>query len=173
MNINTKIKIKDIVTIGMMSAIMIAIQVAMAMLPLPNVELVSILTIVFTLVFGYKALYIIYIFVFLEGFIWGFHIWWINYLYVWTVLFIITMLLRHNRSSIFWAVVAGAYGLGFGALCSIPYFLTGGIPTGMAYWVSGIPFDIIHGISNFLITLVLFHPIYQLLTKLITHTENR
>lgn len=172
MKTKTKIQIKDIVIIGMMSAIMIALQVALALLPLPNVELVSLLTIVFTLVFGYKALYIIYIFVLLEGFIWGFHVWWINYLYVWTVLFIITLLLRQNRSSIFWAVVSGVYGLGFGALCSIPYFLTGGIPTGMAYWVSGIPFDIIHGISNFFIAFVLFHPIHHLLLKLISNGES-
>jgi len=171
MNIKTKIKIKDIVTIGMMSAIMIAFQVALALLPLPNVELVSLLTIVFTLVFGYKALYIIYIFVLLEGFIWGFHVWWINYLYVWMVLFIVTMLLRQNRSSIFWAVVSGAYGLSFGALCAIPYFLTGGIPTGMAYWVSGIPFDIIHGISNFIIAFVLFHPIHNLILRLIVNSD--
>lgn len=166
-----KIKVNDIVIIGMMSAIMVALQVAVGLLPLPNIELVSLLTIVFTLIYGYKTLYIIYIFVLLEGFIYGFHVWWINYLYVWTVLFLITKLFQKKRSSIFWAVLSGAFGLGFGALCSIPYFLTGGIPTGMAYWVSGIPFDIIHSISNFFVAFILFHPIYHLLSKLSTHTE--
>ncbi|NLP35436.1 MAG: hypothetical protein GX359_09675 [Clostridiales bacterium] len=159
-------KIKDVVIIGMMSAIMVAIQVAMAVLPLPNVELISLLIIVFTLVFGYKTLYIIYIFVLLEGFIYGFHLWWINYLYVWTILFIVTILFRRKSSPLFWAIVSGVYGLSFGALCSIPYFLTGGIPTGLAYWVSGIPFDIIHAISNFLVALILLRPIYKLLNIL-------
>jgi energy-coupling factor transport system substrate-specific component len=161
-----KMKIRNIVIIGMMSAILFALQVAMGLLPLPNIELVSLLIILFTLVFGYQALYIIYIFVILEGFFYGFGPWWINYLYVWTVLFVVTMLFQNKRSPFLWAVVSGAYGLGFGALCSIPYFLTGGIPSGIAYWVSGIPFDIVHGISNFIITLVLFNPIHKLLSKL-------
>jgi energy-coupling factor transport system substrate-specific component len=105
-----KMKIKDIVLIGMMSAMMFAIQVAMAILPLPNVELTSLLVIVFALVFGYKALFIIYIFVLLEGIFYGFHIWWVNYLYVWTVLFFVARLFRRKRSSLFWAVISGVYG---------------------------------------------------------------
>ena len=161
-----KMKIKDIVLIGMMSAMMFAIQVAMAILPLPNAELISLFVIVFALVFGYKALFIIYIFVLLEGIFYGFHIWWINYLYVWTVLFFVARLFRRKRSSLFWAVISGAFGLSFGALCSIPYFLTGGIPSGAAYWVSGIPFDIIHGISNFIVGLVAIRPIYNLVDML-------
>jgi energy-coupling factor transport system substrate-specific component len=155
--------IKDIVIIGMMSAIMIALQVVLGFLP--NIELVSLLIILYTLVFGRKTIYIIYVFVVVEGFIYGFGLWWFNYLYVWTVLFLITILLRKLRSPLLWAAVSGFFGLGFGALCSIPYFMTSGISTGFAYWVSGIPFDITHGISNFVITLVLFLPLYYILDK--------
>ncbi|HHU71545.1 MAG TPA: hypothetical protein GXZ21_05865 [Clostridiales bacterium] len=159
-------KIKDIVIIGMMGAILVGIQVAMGLLPIPNLELVSLLVIVFTLVFGYRTLYIIYIFVLLEGFFYGFGPWWINYLYVWTILFFVANFFRKRKELILWATISGAFGLGFGALCSIPYFITGGFPTGIAYWVSGIPFDIIHGIGNFIVTLFLFKPIYRILNKL-------
>jgi energy-coupling factor transport system substrate-specific component len=156
-------RIKDIVIIGMMSAIMIAVQVVLGFLP--NIELVSLLIILYTLIFGRRTVYIIYVFVVVEGIIYGFGLWWFNYLYVWTVLFLIVLLLRKARSPFLWAAVSGSFGLGFGALCSIPYFITGGIPSGFAYWTSGIPFDIIHGIGNFAVALVLFHPLYFILSK--------
>lgn len=162
-------KIKDIVIIGMMGALLVGIQVAIGLLPIPNLELVSLLIITFTLVFGYRTLYIIYIFVLLEGFFYGFGPWWINYMYVWTILFFIANIFRKREEALFWAIVSATFGLSFGALCSIPYFITGGFPSGMAYWVSGIPFDIIHGIGNFVVALLLFKPIYRILNKLDTN----
>jgi len=76
-------KIKDIAIIAMLSAILITVQVTLGFLP--NVELVSVLIILYTLVFGRKSLAIIYVFVTVEGFIYGFGLWWFNYLYVWTI----------------------------------------------------------------------------------------
>lgn len=157
-------KIKDVVIIGMLSAVLITVQVALSFIP--NVELVSALIILFTLVFGRKTLYIIYIFVAVEGVIYGMGLWWFNYLYIWTVLYFITSLLRKNRSPLLWAIVSSAFGFGFGALCSIPYFITGGIPSGMAFWVAGIPFDVIHGIANFIVALLVFIPFYYIMKRL-------
>ncbi len=154
-------KTKDIVIVGIMSALLLTVQVALSFLP--NIELVSLLIIISTIVFGWKTLSIIYIFVFAEGLIFGFGSWWICYLYVWTVLMLITMIFRKNRSSFFWAVVAGAFGLGFGALCSIPYIFIGGFPMALAGFINGIPFDVTHCIANYIITLVLFKPLYNLL----------
>ena len=157
-------RIKDIALIGMMSAIMITAQVALSFLP--NLELVSLLIILYTLIFGWKALYIIYVFVTVEGLIYGFGLWFINYLYVWTVLFIIVMLLRKLHSGFLWAVISGLFGLSFGALCSIPYFITGGIASGFAYWAQGIPFDLLHGGGNLVAALVLYQPLYYILSRL-------
>lgn len=154
-------RIKDIALIGMMSAILIVVQVTLGFIP--NVELVSLLLILYTLIFGCKTLWMIYIFVIVEGFIYGIGIWWFNYLYVWAVLFLIVILLRKLRSVILWSVISGGFGIGYGFLCSIPYFLAGGPASGFAYWVSGIPFDITHGIANFIITLILFRPLYLIL----------
>lgn len=162
-------RIKDIVIIGMLSAIMITVQVAFAFLP--NIELVSLLIILYTLIFGRKTLFIIYVFVILEGLLYGFGLWWFNYLYVWTVLFLIVSLLRSIRSPFFWAIISGLYGLSFGALCSIPYFISSGIPSGFAYWIAGIPFDVTHGIANFAITLVLFYPLFSILNSINKRTE--
>ncbi len=152
---------KDIALIGLMSAIMITAQVVLSFLP--NIELISLLIILYTLVFGWRALYIIYVFVAAEGLIYGFGLWFINYLYVWTILFVLVLLLRKLNSTILWAVISGLYGISFGALCSIPYFITGGIASGFAYWVQGIPFDVLHGAGNFIAALILYHPLYSLL----------
>ncbi|HKL80544.1 MAG TPA: hypothetical protein VJ888_08935 [Mobilitalea sp.] len=154
-------KSKDIVVIGMLGALLITLQVALAFMP--NVELVSIVIILCTLIYGWKTLYIIYTFVITEGFIYGFGLWWINYLYVWTVLFLIAYVFRKQRAAFFWAILSGLFGLSFGALCSVAYLFMGGPATMLAYWVSGIPFDITHGISSFAIALILFHPLYNLL----------
>ncbi|MDQ9757401.1 hypothetical protein RFZ45_00270, partial [Acinetobacter baumannii] len=62
-------------------------QIALAVLP--NIEIVSLLVIVYTLVFERKTIPIIYAFALLEGLVYGFGIWWIMYLYVWTILYAI------------------------------------------------------------------------------------
>lgn len=151
---------KDIVIVGIMSALLITLQVGLSFLP--NIELVSLLIILSTIIYGWKTLYIIYIFVLVEGLIYGFGIWWINYLYVWTVLMLLTMIFRNKRSPFFWAILSGAFGLSFGALCSIPYFFIGGAPMALSGIISGIPFDAIHCISNYAIALGLFSPLYKL-----------
>lgn len=150
-----------VVTVGLLSAILVAVQVGLAFLP--NIELVSVLLLVFTLTYKNKVFYIIYVFAILEGLIYGFGIWWFNYLYVWTVWAIIVMIMRKNNSVILWAVACGAFGLGFGALCAIPYFITGGIGGGIAYWTAGIPYDITHCIANFAVTFILFKPLMKLM----------
>ncbi len=158
-------KAKDIVIIGTMGALLITVQVALAFMP--NVELVSLLIILFTLVLGYRTVFIIYTFVICELFIYGFSTWWINYLYIWLILFLAAMAFRKERSSYFWAFLSGFYGLSFGALCAIPYYFMGGFPAMAAYWTSGILFDLVHGIANFVIALILFPPLHYLLEKIV------
>lgn len=157
-------RIKDIVIIGMLSALFLTVQVGLSFLP--NVELISLFIILCTLILGYKTLIIIYIFVVSELFIYGLSTWLINYLYIWTFLFVVAYFFRRERSPYFWAIVSGLFGLSFGALCSIPYFFMGGFPTMLAYWVSGILFDLVHGVANFILALVLFRPLYYLLDKI-------
>lgn len=159
-----KKRIKEIIYAGLFAAVMIGLQVVLA--PLPNIEVITLLIIIFTVNFGRTALYSIYVFVVLQGLIYGFGIWWISYLYIWTILYIAAFLLRKNTHAIFWALVGGAFGLVFGALTAIPYFFAGGIYAALAYIVAGIPFDIIHSVSNFVIILILFKPINHAVNKL-------
>lgn len=148
----------------MLGAVLLCVQIALSFLA--NIELVSLLIIIYTLVLGRKALIPIYVFVLLEGFVYGFGIWWVNYLYVWAVLFALTMLFRKIKQPIFWSILSAVYGLLFGLLCSFFYLFMGGFNAALAYWLSGIPFDIAHCIGNFLACILLFKPLYKLFQKI-------
>lgn len=152
---------KDVVFIGTMAAVMVSVQVALSFLP--NIELISLIVILCALIYGWRTLFIIYIFVLAEGLLYGFGLWWINYLYVWTVLMLLAIMLKSNDASFFWAVISGMFGLGFGVLCSIPYLFIGGPKMALASWTSGILFDIIHCIGNFTVALALYRPLRHIL----------
>ncbi len=136
--------------------------------PLPNIEPVSLLMILFGVVFGWKALYPVYVFVAMEILYYGFSIWNVYYLYIWTVLVVAAILLRRMESPLSWALLSAVYGLMFGALCGIVDIFIGGLAYAAAKWASGIPFDLLHCGGNFVIALVLFKPLRALLTKLYT-----
>ncbi len=150
--------LRDMILTSLMAAIVFAFQLALA--PLPNIEIVSFLFIMYTICFSPKqALIASYIFCLLEGLIFGFGIWWVMYLYVWQIMILVAWIFRKNDSIIIWAVISGSFGLFFGALCSVPYILTGGLAAGIAWWLSGLPFDIMHCIGNIVVMLVLYKPI--------------
>ena len=157
-------KIRNIIIIALMSVVLYGVQVAFAFLP--NIELVSLLIIIFSLVFGYKVFFIISIFVIIEGLTYGFGTWWIAYTYVWPILAIFVLIFRRFQSAYLWAFVSGVFGLLFGFLCSLTFLFLGGPQMVFTYWISGIMFDVMHSISNFIIALVLFKPIKSLLVKL-------
>ncbi len=157
-------KAKDLAIVALLAAALMVVQVALALVP--NVELVSFLVVVSTLTFRRRAVYAIYIFALLEGLIYGFGVWWFMYLYVWTILAGAAWLLRRNTSVVVWAAVSGGFGLLFGALCAIPYFFIGGVSMGIAYWIAGIPFDLIHCVSNALVMLALYKPVRAVFDKL-------
>ncbi len=138
----------------------------MVMAPLPNIEPVSLLVMVYAVIFGRLALYPIYIYVGLECLIWGINLWTINYLYIWLVLAALAWLFRRMDSALGWAILSGAFGLSFGALCAIVYLFVGGWSFALTWWTSGILFDALHCGGNFAMALVLFKPCRKILTTL-------
>lgn len=144
-------------------------QVVMA--SLPNIEIVSLLILLTTCCFGVAAMWSVAIFVGCEIITYGIGIWSVNYLYVWAVLCLILLPLRKVDSAVFYALIAGLFGLLFGTLCSLPYFLTGGFSFGISYIISGLWFDLVHGVGNFILTLLLYRPLKKALQKALkTHT---
>lgn len=149
---------------GILGAILLVSQIALA--PLPNIEIVSVLVVLFTLVLGKYVAYTLSVFILLEGLVYGFGLWWFSYLYIWTILAIITFFFRKMESRLGWALICGFYGLLFGTLTSFPTFVLSGFAVGVAYILSGIPFDLIHAVANFLLAFLLLPVLRKLLEKL-------
>ena len=152
------------VLFGMLAALTFALQVVMS--PLPNIEPVSLLVMLFAVTFGWKALYPVYIFAIMEILYWGLSVWNLYYLYVWTILAVAAILMRKSEHPVVWAMISGVFGLLFGALCAIADVFLGGVAYAAAKWVSGIVFDVTHCVGNFVIALVLFKPLQELMEKL-------
>ena len=160
----SKLTIRETVLFGVLGAMTFALKMGMALLP--NIEPVSLLVIVFAVVFGWKALYPTYVYVAMEILYWGIGTWNMNYLYIWGILAAAAILLRKNQQPLVWAMLSGVYGLAFGALCAPVDIAIGGLSWAVTKWASGIPFDIAHCVGNFFIALILFKPLKILLEKL-------
>lgn len=156
--------VKEIALIGMMIASLEAVKLALSFLT--NIELVTLLIILYSLFWGWKVLYAAFAFVIVECMIWGFNIWVIMYLYIWPLLVVLTLLFQKQKSVWFWSIFSGLYGLFFGALCAIPYFFIGGWQTAFSWWIAGIPYDLVHCISNCILMFVLYLPLTRVFARM-------
>ena len=163
-NQTARLTILEITRMGILTALLEVSVHAMA--PLPNVEPVTLLVILYTLLLGKKVAYILAAYLLFEGFVYGFGLWWVSYIYVWPLLAILTFLFRKHTSPWFWSILSGAFGLCFGMLFSIPYLFIGGPAAAFTWWTAGIPYDLIHCGANFVLCLVLFTPLNRLFKKL-------
>ena len=154
----------EVVLFGILGALTFGAKVVMA--PLPNIEPVSLMVMLFAVVFGLKGLYPVMIYVLLEILVYGLGTWNIMYLYIWPILAIAAFLLRKMRQPLAWAMLSGAFGLLFGVLCAPVDLFIGGFGYAAAKWASGIMFVIFHCAGNFVIALLAFVPMRTLLTKL-------
>ena len=158
-----KISVREMVLFAILGAMTFAAKYVMSFLP--NIEPVSLMVMLFAVVFGKKWVYPTYLYVALEILFYGINLWNINYLYVWAVLAMAALLLKDMQQPLGWALVSGVFGLCFGALCGIVDVFIGGFSYAAAKWVSGIPFDIAHCAGNFIIALVMFRPLRKLLQQ--------
>ena len=141
---------------------------------LPNIELTTFWLIMFTLFFGKKVAFVVPVFILLEGSVYGFGSWWIMYLYVWPLLVFFTWVFKKQESVWFWSILSAVFGLLFGFLCAIPYAVMGALDggirgalyAGFTWWVAGIPWDITHGIGNFVLMMVLYIPVRNIMNYL-------
>ncbi len=159
---------KELCIFALLGAIMYCSKAMLEFLP--NIHLVGVLTVAYTLVYRTRALIPIYVFVFLCGLFGGFATWWIPYLYIWLPLWGITMLLPHKTKKGFvflYAAVCSLHGLLFGTLYAPAQAILFGLDfDGMIAWIiAGIPFDLIHAGGN-LVAGFLIVPIASLLKKI-------
>lgn len=148
-----KLTTREVAVFAMLGAIMYASKMIMEIAP--NVHLLGTFVIAFTLVYGKKALYPIYVFVLLTGVYAGFATWWVPYLYLWTVLWGVTMLLPKNMPKkikpFVYMTVCAMHGFLYGILYApAQAFFFGLNWEGTLAWImTGLPWDFVHGVSNF------------------------
>ncbi len=161
---SNKFSLREMVLLAMLAALTFAMKVVMA--PLPNIEPVSLMVMLIMVVFGWRGLSAVYVYVAMEFLYYGFGIWNVYYLYVWLILAVPAWFLRKMESPLGWGLLSGVFGLAFGALCALADIFINGPAYALVKWVDGIPFDIAHCAGNFVIALLLFKPLRQLMQRL-------
>ncbi|MBR5490838.1 MAG: hypothetical protein IKV79_06175 [Oscillospiraceae bacterium] len=165
----TALSTREIVVFAMLGTILFLSKLIMEWAP--NIHICGTLIMVYTLVYRKKALIPLYAYVILLGVYYGFATWWVPYLYIWTVLWGVTMLLPKNMPKkvavpVYMAVCA-LHGLCYGILYAPAQALFFGLSfKGMLTWIAaGFPFDALHGLGN-LAGGILILPLTELLRKL-------
>ncbi len=167
--------IRDMVIFAMLGTLMFCSKIIMEILP--NIHLLGMFTMTYTVVFRKKALIPIYVYVMLNGLYAGFTMWWIPYLYIWTILWGITMLLPRKMSKkvkcIVYPIVCCIHGLAFGTLYAPVQALMFGMNASqtVAWIIAGLPWDIVHGIGN-LFAGTLIVPLSRLIEKIMKKQHN-
>lgn len=163
------LSVAEMAVFAMFGALMFSTTLVLSVLP--NVHLLGMFIVLLTVVYRKKALIPIYIFVMIQGLYYGFAVWWIPYLYVWTVLWGVVMLLPRKMTPrvcvIVYPLVSGLHGVLFGTLYAPAQMLLYGYTweQTLAWIAMGLPFDAIHGASNLAFGFLVY-PLSELLMKL-------
>lgn len=164
-----KLTVRETAVFGMLGALMYASKILMEVAP--NVHLLGVFTIAITVVYRKKALYPIYTYILLNGLFSGFATWWIPYLYLWAILWGVTMLLPQNMPKkmkpIVYMLVNACHGFLYGTLYAPAQAILFGLnfEKTIAWIIAGLPWDFVHGVSNFICGMLIV-PIINVLQRL-------
>ncbi|MBE6598178.1 MAG: hypothetical protein E7638_01910 [Ruminococcaceae bacterium] len=161
--------VRDMVIFAMLGTLMFAGK--MVMEGLPNIHPVAMFIMVFTIVYRVRALIPLGIFVLLTGLYGGFNLWWLPYLYVWAILWGLTMLIPKKIpkkiAAVVYPLVCGLFGLLYGIFYAPAQAVLFGYDfQKMLLWIStGLPYDVLHGVGNLAMGLLVL-PLSELLKRL-------
>lgn len=163
-----KLKLKDVAVLSLMGALMFAGDVLLEMLP--NIHLVGVFITVTTVAYRKWALLSIYVYVFLQGLLSGFNLWWIPYIYIWDFLWLFVILipkkLPDNIKNILYVAACALHGYLFGILYApsqVWLFFDGDFSRMIPWLIKGIPADITHGTSNLILGTLFILPAVKIL----------
>ena len=161
-----RITTRELVELAVIAALMIVGKEAMSFIP--NVSPVLLFIMVATLTYGWKTLLAVLCFNFVEVLIYGTGIWVLMYFYTWPLAVVAIMICKKycHMNRFKWSLLALLFGLAFGMLCAIIFIFTSGFKVAFDYWLAGIPYDLIHGASNFVFVFILLEPLEKLLKKM-------
>lgn len=181
MAVRVRLDLRHIIIFAMLGAMLLAGKLAFE--GIRNVHMVGMLIVTYTVVYRRYALFPIYVFVFLAGLFYGFPQWWLSYLYIWTVLWGMTMLLPQHTPGFLrgrlsqhavqllqigsYMGVCALHGLIFGTLYAPLWAWIAHLsPKATLTWiVTGLPSDLIHCLGNLAMG-TLIYPLAKLLGKL-------
>lgn len=155
---------------GLLGALLVVCKEVLA--PVPGVEPVTPLILFYAMELPALGPWAVTVFVVLQFLLYGFGLWSWGYLYIWFLLFFVARALHRMDSAVGWALVAGSFGLGFGALFTPIYWLTQGPGGALAWWLAGIPTDVAHCIANFGVMLVLYRPLRPVFRHLAAKSQD-
>lgn len=161
--------VSETVIFAMLGTVMFVSKIFLEFLP--NIHLLGMFTMMYTLVYRKKALIPIYVYVFLNGIYAGFALWWVPYLYLWTLLWGATMLLPQNMpkpvAAVVYPVLCALHGLAFGTLYAPAQALMYGFSfkQTVAWIIAGLPWDLVHADGN-LVAGLLVLPLSEFMKKL-------
>ena len=164
-----RLSVRELCVFAMLGALMFASKLIMEVLP--NIHILGMLIMVYTIAFRTKALIPMYVWIMLNGLFAGFATWWIPYLYIWTILWGVTMLLPKKMpkavAMVVYPIVCSLHGMFFGVLYAPAQALLFGLDfEGMLAWIAaGFVFDITHAIGNFAAGLMIL-PMSQVMLRL-------
>ncbi len=171
---NSSRRIFELTVFAMLGTVMFVSKLLMEMLP--NIHLLGMLIAAYTVALGTKALIPLYIYVLLNGLYAGFSFWWVPYLYIWTVLWALVMLIPKRLPvrlrQILYAVICALHGLFFGVLYAPAQAWMFGFNFAqtMAWIGAGLWFDGIHAVSNFCFGMLVL-PLAQRISHLMKSTH--
>ena len=147
-----RLSVREMAVFAMFGTLMFASKEIMA--ALPNIHLLGMFTMLLTVVYRGRALYPIYIYALLEGLTYGFPLWWPPHLYLWTILWGVTMLLPRDMpdraAAAVYPAVCALHGLAYGALYTPWQIIAFGLSwrAAPAWIAAGLPFDAVHCAGN-------------------------
>jgi energy-coupling factor transport system substrate-specific component len=127
---------------------------------LPNIHLLAMFIAAFTIVYRWKALTPLYVYVLIDGVVGGFAMWWVPYLYIWLTIWGAVMLaapamerrqVSAKKQAAVYMALCALHGLTFGAMYAPLQALMYGLNfKAMLAWIAaGLWFDALHGAGNF------------------------
>lgn len=156
-------KLIRMLIIALYSALVFALKEALAILP--NIEVVTFLLSFAALIFPLSmSISIPLIFNLCEIFLRGTATWVILYFIAWPLLVIIIWTFKKIIKKYWWIfiIINSLWGFCFGTLDAFIHLLLYGKSAFYLYWLNGLIFDAIHGVSNTIVAAILYKPIIHL-----------
>jgi hypothetical protein len=115
------------------------------------------------------SLTMVVVYCLIQAIMFGFGDWVIVYLIFWSFVVFLTYLLRKicKKSVLFFSILNALFGFLIGIFFMVETFNIYDLSYAISYYLNGVTQDIIHFISNFFITLILFPVMQRIMPKIV------